>query len=70
MKKDTRGSHGYDVDFSLAISFKINAFVIYDILIKHFSPGNQSPDWMSSAMIVSTKWKSHLPHSINKFFKT
>ncbi len=68
-EKRYQGFHGYDIDFSLSISSQMDAYVVYDILVKHYSAGNQSADWMQNAMIVSNKWKSHLPYSIEKISK-
>ncbi|UAB81228.1 hypothetical protein INR76_00280 [Marixanthomonas sp. SCSIO 43207] len=53
--------HGYDVDFSLAISQKYNLFVVFDILIEHFSQGNANNEWLLESMKISDKWRKVLP---------
>ncbi|MFC5195463.1 glycosyltransferase [Bizionia hallyeonensis] len=55
------GFHGYDMDFSLQIGAQHSLFVVFDILLEHFSEGSPNKDWMAAAMAVSTKWKAHLP---------
>lgn len=56
-----KGFHGYDIDFSLNVSQHYNVYVIYDILIEHFSEGNPDKEWMEAAIKISHKWKQILP---------
>lgn len=59
-----KGFHGYDIDFSLQVSQQYRVRVIYDILIEHFSEGNQNKEWLENAIIVSQKWENYLPKGI------
>lgn len=56
-----KGFHGYDIDFSLNVSQDYNVYVVYDILIEHFSEGKPDKEWMQAAMKISHKWKQILP---------
>lgn len=55
------GFHGYDIDFSLNVSQNYNVYVIYDVLVEHFSEGLPDKNWMEAAMTISSKWKQILP---------
>ena len=56
-----KGFHGYDIDFSLAVAQHYKLFVVFDLLIEHFSQGNPNQDWLAAAVKISEKWKRHLP---------
>jgi hypothetical protein len=58
------GFHGYDIDYSLQISRKYKAYVLFNIQIEHYSEGNPNKEWVKSAISVSEKWRSQLPASI------
>lgn len=60
------GFHGYDVDFSLAVSTKYKNAVTYDILLNHFSEGNFDKKWMLDNIKVFNKWNHILPINIKK----
>jgi hypothetical protein len=47
-----KGFHGYDLDFSLRISKKLQNYVINDILIQHFSGGNLDKNWLDANVKV------------------
>lgn len=64
-----KGFHGYDIDFSLAVAQKFKIYVVYDILIEHFSEGNPDKNWILAAQAVSDKWKHILPISSCKLTK-
>ena len=55
--------HGYDIDFSLALSKNFKLYVVSDILLEHFSQGNADRKWLSAAVKISEKWKNILPVS-------
>jgi len=59
-----RGFHGYDIDYSLQVGTQYRLYVVFDILIHHFSEGRPDRSWMESAILVSKKWKHRLPVSI------
>jgi len=58
------GFHGYDIDYSLQVNTKYDVYVIFDVIIHHFSEGNPDKKWIDSAILVSKKWKNKLPVSI------
>jgi len=47
-----KGFHGYDLDFSLRISKKLQNYVIDDILVQHFSGGNLDKNWLDANVKV------------------
>jgi len=51
------GFHGYDLDFSLRVSEKFQNFVVDDILIQHFSKGNQDQNWLDATIKVRENLK-------------
>lgn len=55
------GFHGYDMDFSMQVAQRFKNYVVFDILIEHFSSGNPDKGWLKSAMYFSRKWKQNLP---------
>jgi hypothetical protein len=57
------GFHGYDIDYSLQVHTRYNVFVVFDILIHHFSEGTPNKEWFKSAVLVSKKWRKSLPLS-------
>jgi GT2 family glycosyltransferase len=59
------GFHGYDIDYSLQLVQQYELYVIFDILIHHFSEGRPDRTWMNSARRVSKKWKHRLPVSVH-----
>ena len=58
------GFHGYDIDFSLQVNTRYDPYVVFDIVIHHYSEGTPDKKWIDSAIGVSRKWKRHLPVSI------
>ena len=56
--------HGYDLDFSLAISQSYKAVVTFEVLLKHFSEGKFDKVWMDEVLKVHKKWAELLP--VNK----
>ncbi|WP_242087550.1 glycosyltransferase [Aestuariivivens sediminis] len=55
------GYHGYDMDFSMQILKNYKLFVVFDILLVHFSPGKPDISWLNAAIKFSDKWSSELP---------
>ncbi|MFZ4059487.1 MAG: hypothetical protein ACOYKE_15190, partial [Ferruginibacter sp.] len=60
-EKQLKSFHFYDLDFSINIHEKKDNYVIYDIILKHFSLGNINEQWISSAESFHQKWKNNLP---------
>ena len=57
------GFHGYDIDYSLQVNTKYNLYVVFDILIHHYSEGNPDKNWVNSAVLINKKWMARLPVS-------
>ena len=55
------GFHFYDVDFCIRVSTKYFNYLIYDILIEHFSHGTFNEVWMQNAIQFYKKRKDYLP---------
>ena len=60
------GFHGYDIDFSLQVSTKYTNYVIFDMVVHHFSDGTPDKKWVESAILLSKKWANYLPVSIHE----
>ncbi|RSK40510.1 glycosyltransferase [Mangrovimonas spongiae] len=69
-----KGYHGYDMDFSMQVNQTHKLYVVFDILIEHFSEGNPDKIWMQAAMKVNDKWRKKLPvhciHNLSKLEQT
>lgn len=55
------GFHGYDLDFSFRVLQTKSLFVVYDILLEHYSVGIRDMVWLNAMMLVHEKWKKKLP---------
>ena len=59
------GFHGYDIDYSLQVGTKYNLYVIFDIVVHHYSEGSADRSWVKSAFLISKKWQERLPVSVH-----
>ncbi|HAR72472.1 MAG TPA: hypothetical protein DCR77_03570 [Flavobacteriaceae bacterium] len=50
-----KGYHGYDYDFSVRVASKYQNYISSEILIKHFSKGGLSKEWLKSLLYVREK---------------
>ena len=64
------GFHGYDVDLSLQVNSRYKLYVVFDIIIHHYSEGTPDRNWLESTILVSKKWKQHLPVSVYPLSKS
>lgn len=64
-----RGFHGYDIDYSLQVNTQYQVFVIFDLVLHHFSEGTPDSKWVNSAIALSNKWKKQLPICIYNLTK-
>jgi hypothetical protein len=55
------GFHCYDLDLVFQILKIYKAFVVFDILIEHFSQGNTDKSRTDSIEVLVTKWREALP---------
>ena len=53
--------HGYDLDFSLAVSTGFQNYFIPDIMLHHLSEGSMDNVWVENMFLLFKKWKNHLP---------
>ncbi len=60
------GFHGYDIDYSLQAAKSHKNYVVFDILLEHFSLGTLNKAWMESAFLIAKKWKYLLPLSTHR----
>ncbi len=56
-----KGFHGYDIDYSLQVNTQYQVFVIFDLVLHHFSEGTPDSKWVNSAIALTNKWKKQLP---------
>lgn len=56
-----KGFHGYDMDFSLTLLSSYRNYVCYNILLRHFSKGNLTVDWLKAIIKVHRKHFTKLP---------
>lgn len=59
-----RGFHCYDTDISLQVGRLKEVYVVYDILIEHFSDANANKEFFDSCFLHFMKWKDKLPVSL------
>lgn len=64
-----KGFHGYDIDYSLQVNTQYQVFVIFDLVLQHFSEGTPDRKWVNSASALSDKWKEQLPICIYNLTK-
>ena len=58
------GFHVYDIDICLQVKMAgYKNFVVYDIVIEHFSHGFRNKEWVLNMLKVFKKWESILPLS-------
>ncbi|GAB2697332.1 hypothetical protein GCM10027037_21730 [Mucilaginibacter koreensis] len=57
------GFHGYDIDFTLALSRHYDIAVTYEVLLRHFSEGRFEAEWLAATLQVADKYRKHLPLS-------
>lgn len=56
------GFHGYDFDISAqAVIAGYNNYVVYDILLEHFSEGNRDASYYNNLTNIHKKWENKLP---------
>ena len=56
------GFHGYDFDISAqAVIAGYNNYVVYDILLEHFSEGNRDAAYYVNLTNIHKKWENKLP---------
>lgn len=56
------GFHGYDIDIcTQSVLAGYDNYVVYDILIEHFSEGNGNAQYFSNLIKIYKKWEEHLP---------
>ncbi len=57
-----RGFHMYDIDICLQSRFAgYKNYVIFDVLIEHFSSGFKSKEWIYELFRLEKKWNNYLP---------
>ncbi|MEJ7766985.1 MAG: glycosyltransferase [Chitinophagaceae bacterium] len=59
-----KGFHCYDIDFSLAVFRQYEVGVSFEILIKHFSGGHLSRQWVNDTLMLYKKWEHALPLNV------
>ncbi len=60
-ENDLNGYHAYDLEYSLRLSENKKNYVIYDILLEHFSEGKIDISWMHSNLKIHKKYKNKFP---------
>jgi len=60
-EKTFTGFHGYDLDFCLQVGKNHKLIVCFELLIEHLSTGSENKDWLINSILLSKKWKDHLP---------
>ncbi len=64
-EKYIKGFHFYDMDFTLGIHLLgYKNYVVYNILLEHFSTGRNDIEWYKQGMLLHRKWKPYLPLTI------
>lgn len=55
--QNVKGFHGYDFDFSLRVSKQYTNYVVYDILVEHFSHGTPNKEWTDNYIKIKKDLK-------------
>jgi hypothetical protein len=58
------GFHFYDADFCMQAAQQHKNYVVYDILIEHFSQGRIDKLFIEDSLLFESKWSPLLPASI------
>ncbi|MCH7396452.1 glycosyltransferase family protein [Belliella sp. DSM 107340] len=58
---DLKGFHGYDIDFSIRVNARYEAYVAFDILLEHFSEGSFDQYWFENIIYIHDKLRGSLP---------
>jgi hypothetical protein len=56
-----KGFHAYDLDFTIRSSRNFNNYVVYDILLEHYSEGVNDLNWLKQNLLIHNKNKGRLP---------
>lgn len=56
------GFHLYDADISLQVRKHATVYVVYDVLLQHFSRGNTHKKYYTDSLKFTKKWMHTLPH--------
>jgi hypothetical protein len=68
--KTFSGFHAYDIDICLQSKIKgYSNYVVFDILIEHFSHGFRNREWVINMLKVFMKWQPFLPMSCSDYSK-
>jgi len=60
--EELTGFHGYDHDISVqSVMAGYNNYVVFDILLEHFSEGNMNSQYYANLIKIYKKWKDYLP---------
>ncbi|MFP7656872.1 glycosyltransferase [Chryseobacterium proteolyticum] len=62
---DIKGFHGYDLDFTLRVSKKLQNYVVDDILVQHFSMGNLEKKWLDANIRIRSQLGSDFQKRID-----
>ena len=60
-QKLLKGFHAYDLDFTIRSSKNFNNYVVYDILLEHYSEGVNDLNWLKQNLLIHNKNKGRLP---------
>jgi GT2 family glycosyltransferase len=60
-EKLLKGFHAYDLDFTIRSSKNFNNYVVYDILLEHYSEGVNDLNWLKQNLLIHNKNKGRLP---------
>lgn len=56
------GFHGYDHDISVqSVTAGYNNYVVFDILLEHFSEGSMNAQYYANLIKIYKKWQANLP---------
>jgi len=65
-----KGFHFYDLDFSFNLhSHNLHNYVVFDILIEHFSQGKRDQYFLADAEKFDKKWQHKLPVHLDNLSK-
>jgi hypothetical protein len=68
-EKNFKGFHFYDTDFTFRVAQEYQNFAVTDILIEHFSHGNNNKEYLVDSLIFDKKHQRFLPATLESLSK-
>jgi hypothetical protein len=64
-----KGFHFYDIDFTFRVGQQFENYVLFDIVIEHFSSGNCDERYIKDSLVFERKFSENLPFTLEELSK-